>query len=256
MKVRAGGGSAAVELTDELIWVNECFPISESEHEHVSVYLISGSSGQIVVDSGSFYHRESIRNRLHEATGGLGLDALILSHSDYPHSGNIRAFREEWGDIEIVASSGSPEIQGLPYARKCSLGGTMEVQGRSFSFIDPPLADRSHTTWIFDHESGALFTSDGFGNFHAPGQCDWVHADFPEGIPVGEIRRYHEEALSWLRYVQPEKLERPLGEIFEQYEVSWVCPVHGNPIAGGDTESYLKRLLESIAQIAAAYSLP
>lgn len=248
--------AATVRLSDDLLWINECYPVTESLHEHVSVYLIDGRDGRIVIDSGSFYHRDSIRARLHESTDGRGLDALILSHSDYPHSGNIRAFREEWGDIEIVASSGAPEIQGLPYARKCTIGDSMAVCGRRFSFIDPPLADRSHTTWIFDHESGALFTSDGFGNFHAPGQCDWTYADFPDGIPVDEICEYHREGLSWLHYVEPEKLSRPLRSIFEEFPVSWVCPVHGNPIAGADADAYLDRLLASVARIADEYEGP
>lgn len=57
---------------------------------------------------------------------------------------------------------------GLSNAQRCRIGGSLSVQGRSFSFIDPPLVDRSHTTWIYDHGSEVLFTADGFGSYHDP----------------------------------------------------------------------------------------
>lgn len=45
------------------------------------------------------------------------------------------------------------------------IGPPLDVGG--FSFIDPPLADRNQTVWIFDHGSGLLVTADGFGIHHA-----------------------------------------------------------------------------------------
>lgn len=250
------GATEAVTLGAGLVWINECFPISRDEHEHVSVYLLNVPGARIVVDSGSFYHRENIRSRLHDVTDGEGPDALILSHSDYPHAGNVSAFREEWGDIEIVASSGAPEIQGLPYATKCSIGGSMEVRGRKFSFIDPPLADRSHTTWIYDHTSGALFTSDGFGNMHRPGECSWLDSDFPDGIPTEEVYRYHRAALSWLRYVDPPRLEKAIRRILDEFAPAWICPVHGNVIAAADSARYLERLVSSVTRITEEHPVP
>lgn len=249
-----GGSANVLRFGDDLIWVNECFPLGPDEHEHVSVYLLDGPDARVVMDSGSFYHRESIRQRLHAIVAEEGLDGLVLSHSDYPHSGNIGAFREEWGDIEIVASSAAPELQGLPYATRCRIGGTMDACGRRMSFIDPPLADRSHTTWIYDHQSGALFTADGFGNVHKPGECDWASSDFPDGIPTDAIRRFHAQALRWLRYVDPPKLEARIREIFESFDVTWVCPVHGNVIPGHDLDRYLDRLSESVRGISADYA--
>lgn len=243
----------AVRVDRELLWINECFPLDGRTHEHVSVYLLEGPGARIVVDSGSFYHRDSIRARLHAAVDDRGLDALVLSHSDYPHSGNIKTLRQEWGDLEIVASSGAPRLQGLPYATRCTIGESMEVCGRSFSFIDPPLADRSHTTWIYDHRNRALFTSDGFGNFHRPGECSRLSGEFENGIRTLDVYRFHRETLRWLRYVDPPKLEARIREIFEEFPVDWVCPIHGNVISGSDLEEYLQRLMESVRRIADEY---
>lgn len=213
------------ELTDEVVWINECYAHGD-RHEHVSAYLIRGDSGTVLIDSGSFYHREAIRTGIVEATDGAGIDAIVLSHSDYPHSGNVSAFREEWGDVELVVSSDSPEIQGLSNARRCRIGGSLSVQGRSFSFIDPSLADRSHTTWIYDHGSEVLFTADGFGSNHDPTNCDRISSDFADGIPRESILEFHRNNLVWLRYVDADKLAHSMRSHISILNVVTFCHFH------------------------------
>lgn len=243
------------QLTEEIVWINECYAHGD-RHEHVSAYLIRDDSGTVLVDSGSFYHREAIRAGIVDATDGDGIDAIVLSHSDYPHSGNVSEFREEWSDVELVASSGSPEIQGLSDARRCRIGGSLSVCGREFSFVDPPLADRSHTTWIYDHGSGVLFTADGFGSYHDPANCDRTSRDFPDGIARESIHEFHRNNLVWLRYVDAGKLEAALDSIVESYDPSYVAPIHGHPIHRDDLDGFLDGLVESASRIADGYSVP
>lgn len=248
-------GRPSIRLAGDTEWINECIPV-RARHEHVSVFLVRAPGGNIVIDSGSFYHRDSIASRLREATDGQGVQAIILSHTDYPHSGNISAFRREWGDLDIVASSGAPEIQGLPYAIKATAGGSLTVRDREFRFLDPPLADRSHTTWIYDTVSGILYTADGFGSYHVEGECALTSDRVPGGITRASIESYHRDALPWLRYVDAEALGDKLRSIFERHDVSLVAPVHGHPIAGRDLPGYLDRLIEAAASISAAYRVP
>jgi flavorubredoxin len=244
-----------VKLTDDVEWINECYPTQE-KHEHVSVYLICAGDKTIIIDSGSYYHQENIRKRIANATQQRGAGAIILSHADYPHAGNVKAFRREWGEIDVIASSGVPELQGLPFAKRSKIGGSLEVLGRKFSFIDPPLADRSHTSWIYDHGSGFLFTADGMGNYHDPGQCAFTFGDFPGGVPFEDIYEFHRTALVWLRYVDPEKLRAKLQSIFSQYDISFVAPIHGNPIAVKDLDTYMQRLHVAVTRIANEYQVP
>jgi len=240
-----------VQLTDELRWIEECYDLGEGtrRHKHVSVYLLRGER-TILIDSGSFHHREAIRADVEAATGDDAIDALILSHSDYPHSANVREFAATEDDAELVASSGAPEKQGLPEATKCEIGGSMTVAGREFSFVDPPLADRSHSTWIYDHGSGALFTADGFGSRHRPGECTATSRDFEDGIPADAIDEFHRNELRWLRYVDPARLRVALESIVEEYPVTWIAPIHGHPIAGEDLDRYLDRLIDATGRIA------
>lgn len=245
----------AVSLTDDVRWIHECYDLGDGRHEHVSVYLVEAPGGTIVVDSGSFYHRESIFQRVTEATRGKGIRALILSHSDFPHSANIGRFREAWGDFEIVASCGDPGIQGLPYARPSHIGETLDVLGRPFSFLDPPLADRSHTTWIYDRVSKVMFVADGFGNYHAPGECDLPSPALPAETRARHIHDFHEDTLTWLRYVDPAVMARVLDRLFQDQPVTWVAPIHGNPIAEADLGGYLALLKSSVRRIAAGYQV-
>ncbi|QZP38290.1 MBL fold metallo-hydrolase [Halobaculum magnesiiphilum] len=243
-----------VQVTPSVEWINQCYE-HEGDHEHVSLYLLRAPEGTVLVDSGSFYHREEITAAVDEATDGDGPDAIVLSHSDYPHAANVSPLGGDTEDVELVASSASPAQQGLPDARKCDIGGSLTIEGREFSFIDPPLADRSHTTWIYDHGDGVLFTADGFGNYHDPGRCDSLSDDFPESTPTERIYEYHRDNLVWLRYVAPEKVDRTLDDIFASYDVNAVAPIHGNPIVGDDLDTYRERLRDSIERIASEHSV-
>jgi len=237
------------EVAPGIEWIHECFPLSSGRHEHVSVYLVRGPEGTIAIDSGSFLHREAIRTRIERAVGEDGLSAVILSHTDYPHSGNVPEFLRRWGDVEIVASCSDAEIQGLPYARRSRIDEPLEVCGRTFQFLDPPLADRSHTTWIHDLEAGVVFAADGFGNYHVPGECDLTSPELEGGIREGDLRRFHEENLAWLRYADPPVLRRALDRMVEGRRIEWICPIHGNPIHAGDLSTYLEMLGAAVEAI-------
>lgn len=242
-------------ITPDVHWLSICHP-EDDHHEHVSVYLIETDEKYILVDSGSFHHEAELKAAIDEVTNGDGIDAILLSHSDYPHSANVSTFRSEWDDVELVASSGSPEIQGLSDARRCIIGEELDVLDRTFAFIDPPLADRSHTTWIYDAKSGVLFTADGFGNYHQSGECDSLSTDFSENIPSESVYEFHRDNLVWLRYVDPVKLQTAIDAIFDSYDISAVAPIHGNPILREDIPDYLDQLYAAAARIANDYDVP
>ena len=241
-----------VQVTQNIKWVNNCYD-HEGKHEHVSLYLLHAPEGTVLIDSGSFYHREEIMATVKDATSGDGPDAIVLSHSDYPHAANVTPLGGNTDNVELVASSASPAQQGLPNARKCDIGESLMIKGRKFSFIDPPLADRSHTTWIYDHGDRVLFTADGFGNYHDPGQCEYLSNDFTDATPIQNIYEYHRDNLVWLRYVSPEKIKASIDNIFRDYDVETIAPIHGNPIGTTDIRMYRKRLDDVIKRITSEY---
>lgn len=246
--VAADDAPSSIPVTDDVAWIHECFP-ERGGHLHVSVYLVRAPDGDILIDSGSFHHRDRIAARVRRATAGAGIGSLILSHSDYPHSGNISALRSEWGDFEIVASCADPDIQGLPYARRSRIGETLEVLGRRFTFLDPPLADRSHTTWVYDESSRVMFVADGFGTIHPPGACERFWGALPTAGRAEGIAEFHRQTLRWLEYVDPDRLLGTLADMFVRHPVAAVAPIHGPPIAVEDLEAYLAMLGDAVRAI-------
>ena len=249
----------AVALTDDVLWLFESFRLptrvaaGDSTHTavHVSVFLVRSAEGWIIIDSGSFHHRDRILARIGRTLGRDPIRALILSHSDYPHSANIGPLRRRWGDFEIVASCGSAEIQGLPYATRVPIGGSLSLANRTFRFLDPPLADRSHTSWIYDERDRILFVADGFGSYHSLEHVDRTSLDFSEGIARTAILDFHRDTLPWLRYADPKLMAQAFDSLFDQNPVEWVAPIHGHPIHHTSIGGYLGHLNDSIGQIVA-----
>lgn len=247
-----------VELPNGTRWLSECYEHGTDDeivHEHVGAYVVGPPDEAVLVDTGSVVHRESIVEQVDAATAGHGPAAIILSHSDYPHSGNVSGVLNHWEDVTVVASSSVPAAQGLPpETRTVSIGETEPVAGRRFRFVDPPLADRSHTTWIYDVDSGTLVTADGFGHYHRPGDCRATTGTLDIAADL-DVERFHREALVWLRYVDPPKLEARLADIFESISPSVVAPIHGNPILAANLDEYLDLLNASATQIADDYQV-
>lgn len=244
-----------VRVTEGLWWLNECFDRGP-DHEHVAVYLLESGGQYILIDSGSFFHRESILASIADVTDGEGPDAVVLSHTDYPHSANVRPLEERWGDYELVASCGVPSIQGLPSdARRSEVGESSTVQGRELRFVDPPLADRSHTSWMYDPDTGTLFTADGFGMRHDPGACESTATDRSD-VSLDRVYEYHVETLTWLPYADPETLSAAVDDVFDRHDVRCVAPIHGPPIEGDALESYRRAFRQAVERIADSEALP
>jgi flavorubredoxin len=238
------------QLTDDVTWLAENYPLADDRFVHVSAYMIDAGTEWVLVDTGSFYHRDAIRESIDTVTDGRQIDVLILSHADLPHSGNLPEFRRLWSDLTLVSSSGSPEVVGLGTPDvTCEIGSRMEIAGRSLSFVDPPLADIQHTTWVYDHGSGVLFTADGFGNYHTAAQKLKTAGELDNGPSLEDVTEYNRTALRWLRFADPERLRDALDDIVERFEVAFLAPTHGNPIPGKYVERELDRLVAAAERI-------
>jgi flavorubredoxin len=240
-----------VEIVDGVYWIEECSEIGGGTHMHTAVYLLETDAGYILIDTGSHTHREPIKQSVEEVTGEGGVKSIVISHPDLPHSGNARYFREQWGNPEIISSVMTPSVVGLPERTRATIGSKTEVLGRELTFVDPPLADIVFSTWPYDHETGVLFSIDGFGTYHRANECDSV-VDTESDIPtVEEIGKYHAETFRWLEYVDAERFEMTLTRTFEEFDVSYVAPTHGSPIPADHIMEYLSRLKTAVADVAA-----
>ena len=165
----------------------------------------------------------------------------------------MESLRDRYADLDVILSSSRPNIVGLQEVIKSDIGGDMLIDDRRFSFLYPPLADIASSTWIFDHDSEVLFTADGFGSLlDDVGESELTYDETKENITAENIRRYHEDELIWLKYVDPDKIRHHVEEILREYDPSWLAPTHGHPIPSDDIEDYLDKLSEGMTKIAAA----
>jgi flavorubredoxin len=126
----------------------------------------------------------------------------------------------------------------------------MSIGNREITFLESPLADIIFTTWPYDHETGVLFTADGFGLFHDPANCDRIFDTDLDGLTVDGLAEYHRHSLRWLELIDPSKLMAHLRQLLGERDISYVAPAHGPPIAGDLLPEYLDRLEAAIERIA------
>ena len=239
----------------DIHWISECIDIGE-KHHHVSMYLIVDGDDYVLIDSGPNTNQDSIIDEINRLTDGAGIDALVLTHADLPHTGNVRRLREEW-DFDLYASftgipSIDPEALGLGEAISCDIGEKKRIAGRkiSFHFPTPPLSDAGHEMVIFDHESRTIFVADGFGHYHYPSECADTWSDLDDGVSVANIAEYHLDALPWVQFVDPAKVDAEVEKMRENHDFACLAPIHGTPIIGEENiDAYLGRFSEAMAEI-------
>lgn len=233
-------------LTDDVHWLTNCHP-DDGRHMHMSEYLIDGEEGTVLVDSGSSHYREEIVAEVNRLTDGAGPDVVLLTHSTLPHTENVPAFEDEWGDIETIAATGRfPEIVGLPSAQPRQLNRPVEFAGRPFTCIHPLLTDVTVSQWAFDHESGVLFTAEAFGHYHDPGTCGQTSAEIEGGIPVEYIEQFYLDKLPFVDYLDCETLGDAFEMMFDILDVSYVAPIHGTPVARQDIDDYVDDVMGAL----------
>lgn len=239
----------AVELTDGVHWISTCHDVSAG-HAHSSVYLLSGE-GTVLVDAG-MAEDSGIPDEVNRLTSGDPVDAIVFTHTNLPHTGNIGAVSGE--ETRVISSTRIPAEFGN-YGEVWKIDETLDVAGRRVSFIKPPMTDHIFSLWLFDHGSRTLFMSEALGNYHQPGRCAEVWTDEETAIASEDIDAFCRERLTWLQYVIPEKLRVVLDDRIPD-EVEYLAPIHGNPVAASQLDAYLDRFMAVAAEVSADWPLP
>lgn len=224
--------------------------------EAVRVYVLLNNGFPLVFDTGSNLHTHIVMDELKEVLQGTPPAFVFLTHTELPHTGNLGAIFECWPDVKLVVSSAILPHVELPWwvkpeHVKYAYAGTREVYGgREISFSDGILKDQPGTHWMFDTQTGTLFTADAFG-YNYPSLADSKFDDeLADGIPVDWFRRYHESAFRFLPLVSGEKVNADIEKVFAKREVRIVAPTHGNAIRA-DLPQCVDRVKQSILEICA-----
>jgi len=225
------------ELTDAITWIARCESNEDGTHMHLGQYLVETADGYVLVDAGEG-HGEALTETIETATDGQGIDAVVLTHSILPHTENVDAIRELWTDATVVSAVGNPAAVGLEGAEPSVAGQSETLAGERFTFIDPLITDVVVSTWIYHHESQTVFTAEGVGHYHAPGECTFLSTEYENGIPPEYVRSFAGDKLQFFEYLDPEKLRIGFDNLLAEYDVDRFAPAHGTPLLEPDIERY------------------
>lgn len=237
------------ELDDSIQWIHQCYE-TDDWHMHTSQYLI-GDDRKVLIDAGSDHHRSRAIDEIKTALDGASLEALLLTHSILPHTENLPRIQAEWPDIEIIAATNAPTVVGLPAAAEPKiLNDRRTIATHPFSFLDPLLTDVVGSNWVLHEPTGTLFTAEGVGHYHHPGDCDRTSSELTGGIPREAIHAFHRDKLAFLGYLDPEKLRGGFLSVLRSFDIERIAPMHGNPIDPGDIDAYVDGVVESASDFA------
>lgn len=244
-------------ITADIYQVGECVSGADG-HEAVQVYVLMNNGQPILVDCGSQLHRVGIMQALNELLAGLTPSYVLLTHSELPHAGNLAQVARQWPQVNVIVSNVMlPYIEiapVLPLAQITALrpGATLQVAGRTLEFVEALLKDQPGSQWIFDRQTGTLFTGDGFGYYHAAEQCGRLSDELNGELTVEQFQTYHRTAFRFLRWVVAERLNADLAKLFARYPVNIIAPIHGHALRG-DVTKHVARLQHALTHICAGF---
>lgn len=222
-------------------------------HEAVRVFVLENNGQPALIDCGSHLHRPEILAALDQLLNGVAPAYVFLTHSELPHAGNLQQVAQRWPGVRVIVSNVMlPYIEIAPVLPLSQItaatpGTVLELGARRLVFLTALLRDQPGSQWIFDEQTGALFTGDAFGYYHAEDQCELFPDELPAGISAEQFCSYHRNAFRFMRWVQPARLNADLDRLFATRAVRIICPAHGNAIRS-DIGDHLARVQQALAQ--------
>ncbi|MEF8907892.1 MAG: MBL fold metallo-hydrolase [Haloarculaceae archaeon] len=226
-------------------------------HAQFNAYLFAGEE-TLLFDTLPPNMRGDVLDALDAVLDGRDLDYLVVSHPEAPHGGNAGAILEAYPGTELLVPE-TDELHDLALGSAVEEhadvtdGDELDLGSHAVEFCRSPMFDLAATTWMYERETGALFTVDAYGNAHAAaaGECGrFVDelTDDPEAFTTQRWLGFHSHTFPWFAYVEPGRLAAEIEALVDRFEPDLVAPAHGAPIRA-DAVGYLRRLVPVIEQI-------
>lgn len=264
----ADGRDMIREIAPDFYWIQECgirdggrigrsvgpdtpwFTPGDEVHGGQNAYLFADDRS-LLFDTLCPLSAARIVEVLQELLDGRGLDFLALSHPDVPHAGNTAAILEAYPDATLVAPryGTGHELYRLGDARRVGEGDALDLGRYTVAFHEATFLDAAVHMWMTERRTDTLFTVDWLGYPHTDAECLRFGDEFDAPLTADRFRRFHEQVVPWLRFVDADKVAAEIDHLVARYDPSWLAPAHGNPIREHATE-HLRTMTGVVRSIA------
>lgn len=241
-------------VTKDLYQIGDSVAGVDGWHEAVRVYVLLNDGCPLVFDAGSHLHHRPIMAGLTELVGDGAPGYVFLTHTELPHTGNIKAILDTWPACRLVVSSGIlPHVELPRWVTQEQVlfaqVGTVETYGgRPIAFLDGILKDQPGTQWMYDARTETLFTADALG-YLFPAAADGLFDDeMDDGVEQEWLRRYHASAFRFLPMVSGTRVNADMARVFANRPLQVIAPTHGNAIRG-DVQKCIERFQRAMEEI-------
>ncbi|WP_350336120.1 MBL fold metallo-hydrolase [Coralliovum pocilloporae] len=242
------------QVRDDLYQIGESALGADGWCEAVRVFVLLNNGCPLIFDAGSHLHRKQIMAELKELLGESSPGFVFLTHTELPHTGNLSAILDAWPQTRLVVSSAILPHVELPWwvseeqVDFAYAGTEGSYGGRTISFTDGILKDQPGTQWMYDAQTGTLFTADAFGYLFPETADDAFDDEMEDGIPTQWFRHYHGAAFRFLPMVQGQAANADITRVFASRQVNVIAPTHGNAIRG-DVPGHVAKIQDAISEL-------
>lgn len=207
---------ADIILDEQVSWCPPGVRVSQP----VNCYLIKGSAGSVLVDTGIRLHEAEIIRQLESLLEPGERLAVVLTRTEMECCLNLPAIEARF-DVESVWYTGGitvPRTSATPRRIMVTPGTSLEVEimaGLTLEFVSP-LMRLLPTLWIFDPVSGALLTSDAF-----------THGSYGSSNAAAGLHKFQ-----WFAQADTRGIARDVEEVIRERRVQAIGPGYGEPFVG------------------------
>ncbi len=241
-RVRRGD---AVEIAPGVHWIGALDPglrtfdiiLKTANGTTYNAYAVRGKKGVAIIDTVKACYADEFFRRIESIARYDEIRAIVLNHMEPDHSGALPELLRRAPQARLyISSRGRPMLKGLLHGEQLDFtpvttGDTVDLGGRSLSFIQTPYLHWPDTqcTWLDD--AGLLFSGDVFGCHY----CDSRLFNDSVGDFRFSFDYYYAHIMRPFRSYVLDALE-----LLEPLPIRMLAPSHG-PMLRDNPRHYLQR---------------
>jgi flavorubredoxin len=252
------------EIAAGVYWLGDCmlWPAPKKlEHSYTATFLVAGSEGSVLVDTGHPKDWDAERAQLDKlfAQGVAPLRWVFPTHPEVTHCGNLGRLLDRYPEAQAIGDMRDLQLifpRHVDRMVEKTPGDSIDLGGRRFVFVDAVFRDLPNSLWGYDAQEQVLFSGDGmgFGHYHGEEHCGKFVEEISD-LPIGELTgQFLEYALYWSRMKSLEPKIARLNRLVEvDYPTRLIAGAHGSPVS--DPEATMPRVRDGMRQLAERFQL-